>query len=135
MNRTSTICYLAAIITLLGMRTLEAAEHTKDALTTVKKNIEDKKAVLLDVREKTEWDAGHVKNALLCPLSELSAETDAKKIISVVPKNKIVYAHCAKGGRCLFAADILKKHGYDVRPLKPGYQDLIDAGFEKAEKK
>ena len=26
------------------------------------------------------------------------------------------------------------KHGYDVRPLKPGYKELIAAGFKKAAK-
>ena len=29
-------------------------------------------------------------------------------------------------------ADILKKMGYEVRPLKVTYQDLLDAGFIKA---
>ena len=35
----------------------------------------------------------------------------------------------------LTAADLLKKQGYDVRPLKDGYKDLLKAGFPKAEKK
>ena len=39
---------------------------------------------------------------------------------------------CAAGGRSLDAADLLKKLVYDVRPLKPGYKDLLKAGFEAA---
>ena len=53
----------------------------------------------------------------------------------VAPKDKIVYCHCGSGVRCLKAADELKKLGYDVRPLKPGYKDLLKAGFEPSEKK
>jgi rhodanese-related sulfurtransferase len=49
-----------------------------------------------------------------------------------VPKDKIIYTHCKAGGRALTCGDILKAQGYDVRPLKPGYEDLIKAGFQKA---
>ena len=36
----------------------------------------------------------------------------------------------------MLAADALQKLGYkDVRPLKPGYKELLDAGFSKAESK
>jgi len=34
--------------------------------------------------------------------------------------------------RALKAAKILEKLGYNVRPLKAGYQDLLTAGFKKA---
>jgi hypothetical protein len=36
------------------------------------------------------------------------------------------------GGRCLEAAAILGALGYDVRPLKQGYPQLIQAGFPAA---
>jgi rhodanese-related sulfurtransferase len=51
------------------------------------------------------------------------------------PKDKIIYCHCRSGRRCLTAADILKKQGYDVRPLKAGYEDLLKAGFPQAKGK
>ena len=31
------------------------------------------------------------------------------------------------------ASKILYQQGYDVRPLKPGYDDLVEAGFEDVE--
>ena len=31
------------------------------------------------------------------------------------------------------ASAIMHKMGYDVRPLKAGYDDLLDAGFNDAE--
>jgi phage shock protein E len=111
-----------------------AADHTKDSLETVKERLKDKSAILVDVREQKEWDDGHIEDARLVPLSELKKGTEAEKITKDLPKKKIVYCHCAAGVRSLSAADILKKQGYDVRPLKPGYKDLLEAGFPKAEK-
>ena len=35
--------------------------------------------------------------------------------------------------RCLKAAELLKGKGYDTRPLKAGYDDLVKAGFPTAE--
>lgn len=112
-----------------------SAEHTKDSLDTVKAKLKDKSAVLVDVREEEEWNDGHIDKAKSIPLSKLKGGIEAEKLAKDLPKDKIIYVHCAAGGRCLPAADILKKSGYDVRPLKPGYTDLVKAGFPKAEKK
>jgi len=114
-------------------------EHTKDSLDKVKEQVADKKAVLLDVRNKEEWDAGHVDGAVLVPLGDFAKRAKDPAFLAELkkklPKDKTVYCHCAKGGRALIAAESLEKLGYkDVRPLKPGYKDLIEAGFPKAEK-
>ena len=112
-----------------------AQEHTKDSLDTVKKALAEKKAVLIDVREKSEWDLGHLKGASLLPLSSLKDKELPKDVAKLLPKDKVAYLHCAAGGRCLTAADILRKHGYDVRPLKDGYKSLVEKGFPKADGK
>lgn len=124
--------YASASIALLTAVAF-AAEPTKDTLPTVKKNIADEKAVLVDVREQSEWDAGHIAGAVFLPLSELREGLDAETLAKRLPKNRILYTHCVVGKRSLTAADILLKHGYDVRSLKPGYKELIAAGFKKAE--
>ena len=103
-------------------------QHTKDSLETVKKRLEEKKAILIDVREQGEWDAGHLNAAQLVPLTKLRAGVKEKTL----PKDKIIYCHCRSGGRVLIATSILKPLGYDIRPLKQGYQQLLKAGFEKA---
>jgi len=125
---------IAAVVALMSLepRGGLAATHTKDTLTTVKERLKDKSAVLVDVREQGEWDKGHLKDAQLLPLSQLKKEGDVEKLTKKLPKKKIVYCHCGAGVRALTAADILKKQGFDVRPLKPGYDDLVKAGFEKA---
>jgi len=117
---------------LFGSRGI-AAEHTQDSLETVKQNVQGGRAVLVDVRERREWDAGHLQGAIFLPLSRLR-NVDPGVLGSILPKDKTVYCHCAIGVRVLPAADILQQHGYEVRPLKAGYKDLLRAGFPKAER-
>ena len=112
----------------------DALTYTTDALDKVKENVKTGKAVIVDVREQNEWDAGHLKDAVLIPQSKLRVEGQLSDLLKAVPKDKIIYTHCRAGGRALTCGDILKKQGYDVRPLKPGFEDLVKAGFEKAEK-
>jgi phage shock protein E len=111
-----------------------AADHATDSLDTVKQTVadKDKKAVIVDVREENEWKAGHLKDATLLPLSDLKAGVTAERLKEKLGDAKVLYLHCGSGKRCLTAADLLKKQGYDVRPLKDGYADLVKAGFEKA---
>jgi rhodanese-related sulfurtransferase len=107
--------------------------HTKDTLETVKKNVEEKKAVIVDVREESEWKAGHLAGAILLPQSKLNVESELAELVKKLPKDKVIYTHCRAGGRALRCGEILKKQGFDVRPLKPGYEELVKAGFKKAE--
>ncbi|CAN5361132.1 hypothetical protein BH11PLA2_BH11PLA2_44520 [soil metagenome] len=109
-----------------------AVDHTKDKLDDVKKAVVDDKAVLIDVREADEWKEGHLKDAKSLSLSDLKAGVPGEKLKAILPAGKVVYLHCAAGGRCLKAADLLKAARYETRPLKPGYDDLVEAGFEKA---
>jgi phage shock protein E len=76
-----------------------------------------------------------LKISILMPQSKLKVESELAELVKKLPKDKIIYTHCRAGGRALACGDILKKQGYDVRPLKPGYQQLIEAGFEKADEK
>lgn len=122
------------LASLLGIASTAYAglEHTKDSLETVKKNLADKKAVLIDARTPEEWDEGHLKDAISVPLVRLEKEPSADDLAKVLPKDKDVYIYCRRGRRALLAGEILEKYGYKVRPLKPGYQELADAGFPKA---
>lgn len=109
-------------------------EHSKDSLEKIKELIKEKKAVLVDVRELVEWNAGHVEGAIHAPFRDLQDKLDEKKVEELLPKDKIIYTYCAVGYRSLKAGKILAKYKYDVRPLKPGFDDLVKAGF-KSEKK
>ena len=111
-------------------------KHTNDSLPLIKERISKNEAVLVDVREKNEWEAGHLQSAIFLPLSGLkeggTSDSFASKLAVKLPKDRIVYCHCLSGGRVLPASAILQKLGYDARPLKSGYESLLKAGFEKA---
>ncbi len=132
-------CLTAAI--LLAASLSWAAEHTKDSFEVIRKNLADKKAVLVDVREQREWDRGHLKDARLFPISKLNLvrtdEAAKQDLAEELPKDLIIYCHCARGARALLAGEFLEARGYDVRPLAAGFDELREAGFEaeKPEKK
>ena len=109
-----------------------AAEHTTDSLETVRRNVAAGKAILVDVREKDEWDEGHVKGATLLPYRALMKGDAPEVLAKQLPKGTILYLYCAAGKRCLRAADILSPQGHDVRALRDGFDDLIKQGFLKA---
>jgi phage shock protein E len=108
-------------------------EFTKDSLKVVQANVEKEKAVLVDVRSEKEWQQGHIEGAIFLPVTSLRKGGDAKLLTKTLPKKKVLYTYCMVGMRARNAAFALEKHGYTVRALKPGYEDLLKAGFEKAE--
>jgi rhodanese-related sulfurtransferase len=109
-------------------------EHTKDSLEKVKELVDEKKAILVDVRELIEWDAGHVEGAVLVPWRELQDKFDEAKLREKLPKDTIIYTYCAVGYRSIRAGKIIAKYQYEVRPLKPGYEELVKAGFKSVKK-
>ncbi len=90
--------FLWAVL-ILAPTTTFAAEHTSDTLDTVKRGLAEQKAVLVDVREKKEWEDGHLSHAVLLPLSALAKGVSKEGPASVLSKEKIIYLHCAAGGR------------------------------------
>jgi rhodanese-related sulfurtransferase len=133
MRLATIFCLPIALGAVLALSAQESKlEHTKDSLETVKKNVAEGKAVIVDVREPNEWKEGHLAGAILMPQSKLKVESELAELVKKLDKGKIVYTHCRAGRRALACGEILKKQGFDVRPLKPGYEELIQAGFEKA---
>ena len=65
--------------------------------------------VVLDVREKSEYDSGHIKGAVLLPLGTINSETAAKAIDS---RDTTVLVYCRSGNRSKKASAILAKLGY-----------------------
>jgi rhodanese-related sulfurtransferase len=129
--RTATTCSRAVLLGLvLGAACGTAvAEHTTDSLDVVKQAVRDQKAVIIDVREPDEWQQGHLAGAGLLPLSALERGVSPQELAKILPNDKIIYCYCLAGGRCEEAAAMLKPLGYDVRAIKPGYPQLVKAGF------
>lgn len=75
----------------------------------------DGTAVLVDVREGYERDAGHVDSSLHIPVTELSA-----KAADALDKETTVVFVCRVGGRSLMAAQALRAAGYDAWSMAGG---------------
>ncbi|MDZ4852995.1 MAG: rhodanese-like domain-containing protein [Pirellulaceae bacterium] len=106
-----------------------AADHTKDSLDKVGELVAAKKAVLIDVREKVEWDAGHIQGAKFVPMSKLKGKLTDEQLLELLPADKVLYLYCAGGYRCLDVAEMLEGRKLQLRALKQGYQVLLKEGF------
>jgi uncharacterized protein (TIGR02246 family) len=128
---------LAAVLALQltgGNASRPNVPFTDDALDVVKKNVDDDKAVLVDVRSLEEWNEGHLEGSLFVPVTSLRKHSlDAKELAKTLPQKKVLYTFCVVGMRARQAALILTEQGYSVRPLKPGYEQLVAAGFAEAQ--
>src|ERR1700752_4169003 len=83
-------------------------------------------AVIIDVRDKEEWDEGHIPGAM-----HLSRGTIELDIEEKVPDAKaMVICHCGGGGRSALAAENLQKMGYkNVRSMAGGLKAWKAAGL------
>lgn len=131
MNRRLFLFAVGTVVMLASAAVAADLTHTKDSLDVVKARVSEKKALLVDVRSEDEWKDGHLKSAKHLPITELAKMSEAE-IREKLPKGQIIYTHCAVGARALKAGKMIEKLGYDIRPLKPGYEDLVKAGFEVA---
>ena len=81
--------------------------------------------VLLDVRPRVEYEAGHLPHAISMPHELLEQRLDE------LPPDKTVVAYC-RGPYCVFADDalaILSQHGRQVRRLEEGVAEWRQAGY------
>ena len=77
-------------------------------IETARDWIESGKAVVVDVREQHEYDAGHIKGAILLPLSTWDPDD-----LPPVPEGKHLLLHCRSANRCGVAAQNLLETGYE----------------------
>ena len=95
--------------------------------------------LLLDVREPTEWEKGHIPGAVLAPRGMLEWYADpttpyAKPELTTKRDSHIIVA-CASGGRSMLAAETLKSMGYtDVVSMTGGFNEWSKQGFPVEER-
>jgi len=94
-------------------------------IATAREWIDSGKAVVVDVREQNEWDAGHIKGATLRPLS--TWDTDE---VPAVPAGKHLLLHCRSGARCGMAAQKMLEDGYtgEINRMSGGLLAWVAAG-------
>jgi molybdopterin/thiamine biosynthesis adenylyltransferase/rhodanese-related sulfurtransferase len=108
----------------------------RELLNQVKAGIEEIRApeaaaldgepLFLDVRERDEWDEGHLPGALHVPRGNLESRVEG-----LVPdRDRRIVVYCAGGSRSAFAAKTLGELGYtDVTSLAGGFTDWKRNGF------
>ena len=80
----------------------------KDIDTGVKRARATKGAIILDVRQRDEYNFSHIEGARCLPLEQLS------KAPSAMPdKTRPIFTYCYNGGRARKAAAQLRKMGYE----------------------
>ena len=84
------------------------------------------KAVLLDVREDSEWSAGHAVEAK--HLGKGVLERDIEKMFPDAGTEIIMY--CGGGYRSALTCDVAQRMGYtNVVSLAGGYKAMVQAGW------
>ena len=116
------------------------AEHTRfeKLVADAKKNIREispadaavksqsGEAVIVDVREKDEWEEEHIPNATNLSRGRIELDIEGK----VPDLNALIICHCGGGGRSALAAESLQKMGYkNVRSMAGGFKAWKAAGL------
>ncbi len=84
-------------------------------------------AILVDVRETSEWEQGHIPGAVHISKSYLEQDIEA----AVPDRDRPIVLYCAGGVRSLFAAQTLREMGYaDLTSMKSGFQGWKTKGLE-----
>jgi hydroxyacylglutathione hydrolase len=79
---------------------------------------------VVDVRNQSEWEAGHLPGAHHVQLGTLEAR------LHEVPHDGVVVVHCQGGTRSAIAASLLAARGFrSVINLQGGYQEWTAAGY------
>lgn len=89
------------------------------------KKIETGKVTILDVRPETEYNKGHIANAISIPFDELPGR------LKELPKRNEIIAYC-RGPFCVFADEavaLLTKSGYKATRLEEGFPDWAVLGL------
>ncbi|WP_157073265.1 rhodanese-like domain-containing protein [Kribbia dieselivorans] len=79
-------------------------------------------AVMIDVRERDEWDAGHAPQAIHIPLGDLPAR------LGELPETEPLPLICRSGGRSGRAGQWLAAQGYDVVNVDGGMKQWAADG-------
>ncbi len=85
----------------------------------LRERIRNRETLLLDVRPRQEFDAGHIADAASIPVAELNDHLDK------LPRDRKIIAYC-RGPLCAMSDDavrILRDHGFDAARMDIGYPE------------
>jgi rhodanese-related sulfurtransferase len=96
--------------------------------STLLQRVQQRKAIVIDVRPTNEYLTAHIPNALPLPLAQL------EKRLSELPRNKEIVAYC-RGPFCVLAkeaVELLRAHGFHAARLEDSVQDWLAHGLPVA---
>ena len=103
------------------------AQITEVSAVQVKADLEaGKKIILLDVRTKEEFDAGHLPNAINVSRGVLEFKVNK----AILDKNANIILYCRTGGRAALATVVLNEMGYiNAKNMAGAFKAWGTAGF------
>ena len=121
--KTLTILAFAAVIALAMVAYYTWWSPLYISASEAKKGLaEGKFPIVLDVRTDIEYNLGHYPEAVHIPTAKLADEVETR----LPDKTKPVLIYCNTGQRSRYAADLLKKKGYEkVRYITGPYWSLL----------
>ena len=86
----------------------KTTEYRKISAEDAKKMMDEGTPTVLDVRELSEYNEGHIEGALLLPYTEIAARAGSE----LPDKDALILIYCRSGNRSEIAAKELMKLGY-----------------------
>jgi len=86
----------------------EETEYIKINSEEAKKMMDSEEVIVLDVRTQAEYAEGHIENAVLLPVDEISAKAEE----DIKDKDAKILVYCRSGNRSATAAKNLISMGY-----------------------
>ena len=101
---------LAAALLLSGCGGADTGNgYQQISQETAKEMMDSQELIILDVREQSEYDSGHIPGAVLLPVGSIDQDTAA----AVIPdKDSTVLVYCRSGNRSKTASAALAELGY-----------------------
>ena len=109
MKRIFALLFALCLLVLAGCGQQTDAAYRQISQEEAKEMMDAGDAVVLDVREQSEYDEGHIPGAVLLPVGSIDEDTAA----AVIPeKSATVLVYCRSGNRSKTAASALAELGY-----------------------
>ena len=125
----SKYCQLGFIVLLMTCAIAKAEINGDDSISPKQASLmfAEQKAVIVDVREDSEWNEQHIPGAIHIPLAQLNERLPELKQY----KDSPVITQCRTGRRSAQALDVLKSAGFSkVYNMDGGIKAWDDAGLK-----